>query len=200
MKKNTIMFAGPSKKMKDALEAEGLYVEWPKKIESESDLAIEGSFNTGCDWEKLVTIDLRDLAKRFDLSTKSRVDAAISQQLDEAYESFDVDEELKLNMQGTEEERTARGVPDAERLLEDIQEQEARLKRFAEVADAIYCGKPIPPEEHSPEDGETIHITPETANTLLELVRVAYKKINPSYYTTCENLMKELNRKLGKGE
>ena len=151
MKKNTIKFAGPSKKMMDALENEGLHVDWPKKIESEGDLAIEGTFYTGCDWEKIVTIDLRDYKDR-DLSRKAEVDAAISKQLDEAYCAFDVDEEMKLNMEGSEEERAARGVPDAERLLEDIKEQEARLRLFSIVADAVYMGKPVPKEEATTEE------------------------------------------------
>jgi hypothetical protein len=150
MKKNKIKFAGPSKKMADALENEGLYVDWPKKIESESDLAIEGTFYTGCDWQKLVLIDLRDETDR-DLSKKSEVDAAISSQLDEAYVAFNIDEEWKLNMEGTEEERAARGVPDAERLLEDMKEQEERLRRFSIVADAVYSGNPIPPEKATTE-------------------------------------------------
>ena len=151
MKKNTIKFAGPSKKMADALENEGLYVDWPKNIESDGDLAIEGTFYTGCDWEKIVTIDLRDEKDR-DLSKKSEVDAAISKQLDEAYGAFDVDEEMKLNMEGSEEERAARGIPDSERLLEDMKEQEERLRRFSIVADAVYRDKPVPKEEDPTEE------------------------------------------------
>lgn len=148
MKEKKIKYVGPSKKMAEALEAEGLYIEWPKAIKSNSDLAIEGMFYTGCDWEKLVLIDLRDEG---DLSTKANVDAAISNQLDEAYENFSIDEELKMNLQGSQDEREARGVPDAERLLEDIQEQDACLKRFAEVAEAVSSGRPIPNKEDTAE-------------------------------------------------
>lgn len=144
MKEKKIKYVGPSKKMAEALEAEGLRIEWPKAIKSKSDLAIEGMFYTGCDWEKMVVIDLRDEG---DLSTKSNVDAAISNQLDEAYESFSIDEELKMNLQGDQDEREARGVPDAARLLEDMQEQDACLKRFAEVAEAVSSGRPIPNKE-----------------------------------------------------
>lgn len=197
MKKNTIKFAGPSKKMMDALDAEGLNVYWPKEVKDREDLAIEALFYTGCDWEKLVLIDLRDEEA---LSTKHNVDIAISKQLYEAYRCFDIDEEMKLNMEGSAEEREARGVPDASRLLEDMQEQDARLKRFAEVADAVASGRAIPAEEQGAEDGEDIQISKETATTLLELVQFAYKKINPSYHTTCENMIKELSQKLGKGE
>ena len=96
----------------------------------------------------MVLIDLRDEG---DLSTKSNVDAAISNQLDEAYESFSIDEELKMNLQGDQDEREARGVPDAARLLEDMKEQDACLKRFAEVAEAVSSGRPIPNKEDTAE-------------------------------------------------
>ena len=152
MKKNTINFAGPSKKMADALEKEGLCVTWPKKIESDCDLAIEGYFYTGCGWEKVVTIDLRDSNNRFDLSKKSDVDAAIASELYNAYCAFDIDDEMKLNMEGTAEERAARGVPDAARLLEDMKEQEEKLRRFSFVADAVYMGKHVPKEEETTEE------------------------------------------------
>ena len=86
-------FAGPTKKMMQALEDEGLNIRWPDPgtVKDTETLAIEGTFYTGCtgQWEKLVMIDLRNEG---DLSTKSNVDAAISNQLDEAYENFSVDE------------------------------------------------------------------------------------------------------------
>ena len=164
MKGKRIKFAGPTKKMVEALEAEGLHIDWPKVVKSDSDLAIEGMFYTGCDWEKLVLIDLRDEG---DLSTKANVDAAISNQLDEAYENFSIDEELKMNLQGSQEEREARGVPDAERLLEDMQEQDACLKRFAEVAEAISSGRPVPPSES---EMITFTLTLDEANALVRFI------------------------------
>ena len=164
MKDKAKKFVGPTKKMADALEKEGLTVTWPKVIRDENDLAIEGSFTTGDGWEKLVLIDLRDEG---DLSTKANVDAAISNQLDEAYENFSIDEELKLNMEGTEEERIARGVPDAARLLEDMQEQDARLKRFSDVAEAVSSGRPIPPEES---ENVTLILTKDEAVALARFI------------------------------
>ena len=148
MNTKKIKFVGPSKKMAEALENEGLYVKWPKTVKDEGDLAIEGSFYTGCDWEKLVTIDLRD---KVGIASKSGVDNAIAYELREAYENFDIDEEMQLNLQGSASEREARGVPDAARLLEDMQEQEKMLKRFAEVADAVAEGREIPAKEDSVE-------------------------------------------------
>lgn len=171
MKKNRIKFAGPSKKMAEALEAEGLYITWPKKVEGNEDLAIEGTFTTGCDWEKCVLIDLRDYK---DLSTHELVDWAIRVQLEEAYEAFDLDEEISLNMEGTAAERKARGVPDAARLIEDKQEQETRLKRFAEVAIAVCEGKPIPPEDGEDAD---ITLTADEVRTLLHALDYALPTI-----------------------
>ena len=164
-----------------------------KKIEDESDLAIEGIFYTGEDWEKLVTIDLRDEG---DLSSKKNVDAAIARQLAEAYEAFDVDEEVSLAMQGSVAEREARGVPDVERLLEDMQEQEARLNRFSEVADAVCEGRIIPTEEQPPKDGETIHITPQLAETIVFYLNLARK--NNLGKQDIEIAISTLNTKMGK--
>lgn len=141
MKTKKIKFAGPSKKMMDALKNEGLNITWPKAVKDESDLAIEGTFYTGCDWEKLVTIDLRD---KVGIESKSGVDNAIAHELSEAYEAFDIGEEMKLNL-------GVRGAPDAASLLEDMQEQDNMLKRFAEVADAVAEGRKIPVEEDTAE-------------------------------------------------
>jgi hypothetical protein len=174
MKTKKIKFAGPSKKMMDALENEGLNITWPKTIESEDDLAVEGTFTTGADWEKCVAIDLRDEGT---LKTKQDVDAAICRQLEEAYEAFDIDEELRLNLEGTAEERRARGVPNAARLLEDMQEQEAFLKRLYDVADAVYHDRPIP----SKEDSVEVSISGKDAKRVADILeKIAYwKKSGP---------------------
>ena len=127
--------------MADALEAEGLNITWPKVLNSDSDLAIEGRFNTGCDREKLVFIDLNNEG---DLSTKKKVDAAIWNQLDLAYDNFSIDDEMEFNM-------GVNGAPSAKELLEDMEEQERRLKRFSEVARAVAEGRDIPEEEDTAE-------------------------------------------------
>lgn len=180
--------------MAEALENEGLNVTWPKTIKDEGDLAIEGTFTTGPDWEKCVTIDLRDEGE---LKTKQDVDAAICRQLEEAYDAFDIEEEMQLALQGTAEERRARGVPTAARLMADMQEQEAFLRRLADVAAAVYNGRPIPPAEVKNE--ETVHITPKTANTICNLIKAAY----PHFKTALSRLdamlvVDELRKKSGK--
>ena len=187
MKDKAKKFVGPTKKMADALEKEGLTFTWPTVIRDENDLAIEGSFTTGDGWEKLVLIDLRDEG---DLSTKANVDAAISNQLDEAYENFSIDEELKLNMEGTEEERIARGVPDAARLLEDMKEQDKCLERFAAVAEAVSSGRPVPPES----DNRKIEIDGATAENIVALLE--YAMTHGASEEHCKPIIEELNRKL----
>ena len=58
-------YAGPTKKMMQALEDEGLNIAWPKtgNVKDEELLAIDATFYTGCDWEKLVLIDLRNMLR-----------------------------------------------------------------------------------------------------------------------------------------
>ncbi len=158
-------YVGPTKKMMKALEDEGLYVDWPKTgdVKDEQLLAIEATFITGDDWEKGILIDLRNMVA---LDSKAGVDDAIAYQLQEEYDNFDVDEEVKLNLEGSEAERKSRGVPDAVRLVEDMKEQERRLARFAEVANAVAEGRKIPENE----EDEKITISKNDARTIVELL------------------------------
>jgi len=184
----TRKFAGPSKKMMEALEKEGLIIQWPKAGNlKEEALAIDGSFYTGIDWEKLVFIDLRN---KCGLASKSGVDIAIAKELEDAYEAFDIGEEMQLNLEGTAEEREARGVPDAARLLEDMQEQEERLHRFSVVADAVASGNPIPPES----DNRKIEIDGATAENIVVILEYAMN--HGASEGHCKPIIEELNRKL----
>ena len=183
--------------MMQALEDAGLNVSWPKTgtVKDEETLAIEGTFYTGCDWEKLVLIDLRN---RIGIETKAGVDNAISYELTAAYDNFNIDEELKLNLQGTEEEREARGVPDADRLLEDMQEQESCLKRFSEVADAVASGKPVPPEK----DTRKVELDGDTAEKVVAILEVCRNHLDATATVdclnveTCDFLIKEIKGQL----
>lgn len=165
-------FAGPTKKMMQALEDEGLNIRWPKAgtVKDDNTLAIEGTFYTGTagQYEKLVVIDLRD---RDGLDSKSGVDYAISSELDCAYEAFDVNEEFKTNLD-------ANGAPDADVLLEDMKEQEKKLHRFSVVADAVLRGREIPEEE----DNTEITISGKDAMRIVELLKkVGDYKYNHSF-------------------
>ena len=190
-------YAGPTKKMMQALEDAGLNVSWPKTgtVKDDYILAIEGTFYTGCDWEKIVTIDLRGM---IGLDTKAGVDNAIYYELNKAYEAFDINEELELNLQGTEEEREARGVPDADRLLEDMQEQESCLKRFSEVADAVASGKPVPPDK----DTRKVELDGDTAEKVVAILEVCRDHLDATATVdclnveTCDFLIKEIKGQL----
>jgi hypothetical protein len=174
MKTKKIKFAGPSKKMMDALKNEGLNISWPKTVKDENDLEIEGTYYTGInDYEKGVLIDLRDT---FALGSKAGVDNAIAHELQEAYEDYNIEEEI-LNLQGTESERRARGVPEATYLLEDLKEAEKCLERFADVANAVAEGREILAKE----DNEEITIKGKDAKRVADILeKIAYwKKSGP---------------------
>lgn len=140
--RDLIKFAGPSKRMAQALEAEGLYVDWPKHIRDVEDLAIEATYYTGANgYKKTVLIDLRD---KLSIGTKSGVDNCISYALTDAYNAFDIDEEMKIHL-------GQRGAPDAAGLLADLQEADNRLWRFSLVADSVACGLPVPDKDDEAE-------------------------------------------------
>ena len=181
-------YAGPTKKMIKALEEEGLNIAWPKtgNVKDEELLAIDATFYTGCDWEKLVLIDLRRMLA---IDSKAGVDNAVANQLQEAYDNFDIDEEMKVNM-------GANGAPDAERLLEDMKEQEACLKRFAEVANAVAEGRPVPPKEVEAKDGVTVTLTAEKAERVKEILARAVPLLTASDIELVNDLIAEINRKL----
>lgn len=169
-KANTIKYVGPSKKMADALEEEGLRINWPPtgNIEDKELLAIDAIFETGEGWEKSVLIDLRNMLA---LDSKAGVDDAIANQLQEEYDNFDIDEEMKIHLEGSAREREKRGVPDAARLLEDMKEQKSHLERFAAVANAVMNGKPIPAKE----DDAEITVRGKDAKRVCDLLeKIAY--------------------------
>lgn len=180
-------FAGPTKKMMQALEDEGLNIRWPDagNVKDDNTLAIEGTFYTGPagQYEKLVLIDLRNEG---DLSTKSNVDAAISNQLDEAYENFSVDEEMELNM-------GANGAPSAADLLADMQEQDSRLKRFAEVAEAVSSGREIPAEKG---EEKVVTLTAEMAEMVKEIMAGAVPHLTDRNIERVNEIIHEINRQL----
>lgn len=196
MNTKKIKFAGPSKKMAQALENEGLSIDWPKTIHDREDLAIEATFYTGCDWEKGVLIDLRDMPA---LESKAGVDDAIANQFREAYDNFDIDEEMSLNLQGTEHKREARGVPDAERLFEDMKEQEKCLERFAEVAEAVAEGRKIPAKG----DNAEVTIRGKDAKRVADLLeRIAYFGEGPwnhEEHAFAKMIVDELRNKVKEG-
>ena len=139
---------GLSKKMLDALADEGLIL--TKSVE-QNGIIYEGSFFTGVDYEKTVNIDLRGKRPK----TKRQADKIACIELRVAYDQYSVAEQMRkcLNAQND----GLQGVPEPERLLADLQEEEAQLERFADVANAVYWKQPIPPapEEVTWEDSRS---------------------------------------------
>lgn len=166
MSKNKMhKFVGPSKKMMDALEDAGLNAVWPKSVESDSDLCIEATYYTGInDYEKIVNIDLRDRGLLGKRTTKADVDEIVAHELYDAWQGYDIDEEMQINL-------GVRGAPDAANLLEDLKEAERKLERFADVAAAVANGRPIPDAA----DNTEIVIRGKDAKRLCDLLeRIAY--------------------------
>ena len=175
-------FIGPSKKMAAALENEGLRISWPDTITDPEQLAIDGYFYTGDCWEKNVLIDLRNM----ELNTKGEVDRAVADQLDSAYEDFNVDEEVNICLD-------APGAPDAARLVEDKKEEEQRLKRFMDVSDAVASGRPVPPEKG---DEKTVTLTAETAEMVKEIMASAVPHLTDRNIERVNEIIHEINRQL----
>ena len=121
-------FIGPTKRMRDALEEAGLNIDWPTEITDGEELAVDGVFYTGDGWQKIVLIDLRAR----DYRTKAEVDVAVADQLDAAYEDFDVDEEAEMYICSD-----IPGKPSVDRIVEDMREQEKMLRKFYETASAV---------------------------------------------------------------
>lgn len=173
--------------MREALAKAGLCVEWPETVRDDEDLCIEAVYHTGVNgYEKLVNIDLRG----FDLLRKgtinSDVDAAVAGALWSAWYSYDIDDELKLNLE-------AKGAPGAVDLLEDLKEADRMLGYFAEVSEAVsYGGEP--PDAA---DDKEIYIIGKDARALCGmLARIADKKVPFKWSKEEKAFAKSLRRQL----
>ena len=155
------MFIQPTDKMKEILEEEGLNINWPEgEVDIES-FAIDGYFYTGAgDWEKTAFIDLRNK----EITNAEEADKAIADQLQEAYDNYDVGEEFKINVGG-------RGAPEAEELFEDLKEAKDRLEWFAELAYAVAYGRPIPKKV---EDVEKVEIPLDKVQSIVRLLSIGH--------------------------
>lgn len=134
MKENT--FVGISKRMQDAMDAEGLRI---YRCDSGDGIYYEGTFYTGMDWEKLCAIDLRGKT----IEDECDADTAFATKLEECRDNFDIWEELQLYL--NDSIRGGRETPEPERLYEDMKEQAKCLKRFSDVAWAVANNEAIPP-------------------------------------------------------
>ena len=155
------MFVQPTDKMKEILEEEGLNIVWPEGEVDIEDFAIDGYFYTGAgDWEKIACIDLRDK----EITDAEEADKAIAEELQEAYDNYDIVEEFTLYL-------NVRGVPKAEELFEDLKEAKDRLERFAELAYAVAYGRPIPKEV---EEVDKVEIPLDKVQSIVRLLSIGH--------------------------
>ena len=161
-KKNEMMkFVQPTKRMKQALQDEGLRIVWPKGNVCEGEFCVEGTFFTGSGAENIVNIDLRDNIKS--RKTANSVDKAIFEQLRDAELSFDVEEELRYHLEG------GCGYRSIKEMYADFEEQASLLSRFAKVALAVVRGDEIPPEKT---EEKKVEISLEKAKQIVEFLKV----------------------------
>lgn len=189
-------FAGPTKKMMKALEDEGLMVDWPAGCPTDGEeLAMDGYFCIGADRRASLFIDLRG---KDGLGRKSRVDSLVAEELAEERDNFDIDEEFEQGMNMSGLGRAAEGKPTPSELWSDLKEEKALLERFAEVAEAVAGGRPIPSKEKPIVDGEPVHITAGDASAIIDYLWVAYPSYNNLGKCEVSGLIKRLCQKTGR--
>ena len=162
---------GPSKAMRDALEAEGLHIDWPDDIY----VPVEGKFTVGRDTEKCITFHFD--WKKDTLKTSADFDRSIEEELYVAY--MDCNWYCDLKESDLEElkrsgELSWYNVID---LLNASLQTERRLSRFCWVAGCVIHGDPLPPREKMQGMCETIYIDPTMATQIRECLMKAYPNL-----------------------
>ena len=134
---------GPSKAMMDALESEGLHVDWPDDIFVE----LKGTFTTKSGLEHAVMLDFNCAGDS--VKTSADVDQYISQCLYEAWMEYT----WTCELDGSALDELCRTDKlcwsEVIRVLTDCIETERRLSRFEWVAQSVIDGKTIPPKEQT---------------------------------------------------
>ena len=164
----------PSKAMMDALESEGLHVDWPDDIFVE----LKGTFTTKSGLEHTVMLDFSYAENS--VKTSADVDRYIAQCLYEAWMEYNWMYELKSDT--FEELRRNDNLRWHEviRVLEDCIQTERRLSRFEWVANCVLEGDSIPPKEQMQGFCETVHITPMMAGEIRDCLILAYPNVKDS--------------------
>ena len=165
---------GPSKAMIDALEAEGLQINWPDDIF----VAIKGTFSTQSGTEQTVMLDFSYM--KDSVKTSADVDRHIAQCLYESWMEYNWIYELKEG--AFEELRRNDNLCWSEviRVLTDCIQTERRLSRFEWVAQSVIDGETIPPKEQMQGFCETVHITPMMAGEIRDCLIKAYPNVKGS--------------------
>lgn len=162
---------GPSKSMMDALESEGLHVDWPDDIFVD----LKGTFTTGSGLEHTVMLDFSH-AEDY-VKTSADVDRYIAQCLYEAWMEYTWEVELNADALDELSRNDKLNWYEVIRVLEDCIQTERRLSRFEWVANCVLDGEPIPPKEQRQGFCETVHITPMMAAEIRECLIKAYPSV-----------------------
>ena len=165
---------GPSKAMVDALESEGLHVDWPDDIFVE----LKGTFTTKSGLEHNVMLDFSYAEDS--VKTSADVDQYIAQCLYEAWMEYT----WTCELDGSALDELCRTDKlcwsEVIRVLTDCIQTERRLSRFEWVAQSVIDGEPVPPEEQMQGFCETVHITPMMAGEIRDCLILAYPNVKDS--------------------
>ena len=160
-----VKLVGPSKAMADALEAEGLHINWPDYIY----VPIKGFYTTPDGFERILNIDLGGLEDS--VETSDDVDSAVAHCLYVAYMEFnwryELDEKVLSDLYRNHNLCWGRVITH----IENSKMTEKTLHRFYWVAMAIVNGDPIPPKEKWADPCETVHLSPKVATAIFEFLK-----------------------------
>ena len=161
----------PSKAMMDALESEGLHVDWPDDIFVE----LKGTFTTKSELEHTVMLDFSYAEDS--VKTSADVDKYISQCLYEAWMEYNWIYELKADAFEELRRNDKLNWYEVIRVLTDCIQVERDLSRFCWVVSSVIDGEPVPPKEQMQGYCETVHITPMMAGEIRECLIKAYPNV-----------------------
>ena len=165
---------GPSKAMLDALESEGLQINWPDDIFA----AIKGTFSTQSGTEQTVMLDFSYM--KDSVKTSADVDRHIAQCLYESWMEYTWMVELDWGALAELNRTNKLGWDTVIRLLVDCIQKERYLSRLAWVASSVIDGEPVPPKEQMQGYCETVHITPIMAGDIRDCLIKAYPNVKDS--------------------
>lgn len=164
----------PSKAMMEALEMEGLRIDWPDDIFTK----IRGTFSTKSGSEHAVMLDfsyMKDSAK-----TSEDIDKHIAQCLYEAWMEYTWMVELDWGDLAELNSTNKLAWDTVISLLVDYIQKERHLSRFFWVASSVIDGEPVPPKEQMQGYCETVHIAPTMAGEIRDCLIKAYPNVKGS--------------------
>ena len=164
----------PSKAMMEALESEGLHVDWPDDIFVE----LKGTFSTKSGSEHAVLLDFSYM--KDSVKTSADVDRHIAQCLYEAWMEYTWTCELRGSALDELRRNDNLCWSEVIRVLTDCIQKERNLSRFCWVVSSVIDDEPVPPKEQMQGYCETVHITPIMAGEIRDCLIKAYPNVKES--------------------